>query len=88
MKRLIWIIATALMFMLSVSAFAQSAGYQYVVVPEGTKEIQARAFAGSSVTRVDFPASLTYIAPNAFEGVSGLSACVRPDSYAMQYCQT
>jgi len=43
-------------------AFLNVTGIQYVVVPDGTQEIGPRAFAGSSVTYIVIPASVTTIA--------------------------
>ena len=39
----------------------EGSGAMYVVVPEGAKEIHARAFANSSLTRIDLPESLIFL---------------------------
>ena len=68
-------------------AFANTTGVSHVTVPEGTVEIGARAFAGSSLQTIRLPESLKVIAGDAFEGVSGLTASGTAGSYAQEYCE-
>ena len=43
-----------------------------VVLPQGITEIHSRAFADSSITEINLPSSLTYIADDAFAGCENL----------------
>ena len=55
------------------------------VIPDGVKTIGARAFAGSGLKRIEIPDSVTKIADNAFDGISGLTIVSSSGSYAQQY---
>ncbi|MBQ7850031.1 MAG: leucine-rich repeat protein, partial [Clostridia bacterium] len=68
-------------------AFLNATGLKHVSVPEGTLEIGARAFAGSSVRSISIPASVKAIAEDAFQGVSGLEVTGQEGSYAQEYCE-
>lgn len=67
-------------------AFAGATSLDTVVVPEGTTQIQSRAFADSTLTKIQLPASIAFIAEDAFDGCTELVATVNRDSYAHQYC--
>lgn len=56
-----------------------------VIVPEGVEEIRARAFANSGVFEIRLPRSVSYIAPDAFEGVARLTVEAEPGSYACDW---
>ena len=71
------------------NAFYGDTSLYQVILPDGLTEIQSGAFAGSSVQCVVFPASLRYIADNAFTGCQGV-LCLAPVtstaySYAAQH---
>lgn len=51
-------------------AFCGAESLDEVVLPEGVRRINEKAFADSSVKTINFPASITYIAENAFDGSS------------------
>lgn len=52
-------------------AFYRTAELDTAVLPEGLETIGAKAFAESSLTSVNLPASLTSIAADAFDGCKG-----------------
>ena len=56
-----------------------------IVLPEGLQRIESRAFANTGISRIYLPRSLTYIAPDAFQGCS-LTAWGDYYSYARTYC--
>ena len=62
------------------------AAAERAVLPEGIASVGAKAFADSCLKAVNLPASLEFIAPDAFSGCSGLTATVHYGSYAHQYC--
>ena len=55
-------------------------------LPEGLDRIENGAFAGSGVTVVRLPASLTYIARDAFDRCPDFCPIVTPGSYAARWC--
>lgn len=57
-----------------------------VILPEGIETIGSKAFAGSSITSIYLPPSLSSIASDAFEDCDSLTASVRMDSYAQDWC--
>lgn len=57
-------------------AFYGDTSIREVVLPEGVETIGAKAFAGSGVTKVNLPETLTYIAPDAFDGCDGVTLTV------------
>lgn len=57
-------------------AFYRTAELDTAVLPEGLETIGAKAFAESSLTGVNLPASLTSIAADAFDGCTGLQMTV------------
>lgn len=58
-----------------------------LVLPEGIQRIESRAFASTGAQYVNLPKSLTYIAPDAFDGCPDLVAQVSAGSYAANWCQ-
>ena len=67
-------------------AFYGSAALDRVVVPDGVKSIGSQAFAGSSLTSINLPRSITSIADDAFANSPDVKATVKAGSYAMTYC--
>lgn len=55
-------------------------------LPEGVEQIRSQAFAYSGASKVYLPASLSFIAPDAFEGCSETVFVVRPDTLAHEWC--
>ncbi len=68
-------------------AFMNDVSLGAVVVPEGALEIGARAFAGSSVTEITLPESLTSIAGDAFSGCEDILFRVPENSYAHRWAE-
>ena len=57
-----------------------------VGIPNGVNRIGSKAFASDgALSEIYIPASVTSIASDAFEGVSGLTVFGVPDSYAELY---
>ena len=65
-------------------AFMNAQVSYYLRIPEDVKTIGHRAFYGSRAMQVMLPASLSYIAPDAFG--PNASFVVLPGSYARQWC--
>ncbi len=68
-------------------AFRDAAGLVEVVVGERVTTIGPGAFAGTGLSLVWLPGSVTEIGDGAFEGCDGLGAVVAPDSYALSWCR-
>ena len=66
-------------------AFYGDTAIDKVVVPEGTTEIRARAFANSTLSEINLPDSLTFIDDTAFEGLSGVAVTANKGSYAYDW---
>lgn len=66
-------------------AFCGDTALEKVIVPEGVTEIQARAFAGSSLTEIVLPASLTTIAEDAFDGCGFFVFTAQEGTYAHEW---
>lgn len=66
-------------------AFYGTKSIQEVTLPEGAKKIYEEAFAYSSLTSINLPDSLIYIADNAFVGCNEIRMTVAPDSYAYDW---
>ena len=59
---------------------------QVVIVPDGCESIGARAFSGStSLSMIEIPASVTFIAPDAFDSCTNVVIRTTPGSYASRY---
>lgn len=56
-------------------------------LPEGIERIESLAFADSGAQYVNLPATLSYIAPDAFDGCPDLAASAPSGSYAAQWCR-
>ena len=66
-------------------AFYGNTSIGKVVVPDGTTEIHARAFAQSTLKEINLPGSLTFIDDTAFEGLTGLTVTAREGSWAYDW---
>jgi len=69
-------------------AFYQAENVRSAYLPNGVKRIESKAFAESGLTFISLPASLEFIAEDAFSGCTGLTAQCRKDTYAYEYCKT
>ena len=67
-------------------AFCGAASIGEIQLPQGVREIRARAFADSSLTAINLPESLTCIAGNAFEGCDRVNISVSPNTPAWDWC--
>lgn len=67
-------------------AFEGALSAEYVIVPEGSRTIGARAFADSALTRIRLPGTIQFIASDAFSGCKKLVAVVDEGSYALRWC--
>ena len=67
-------------------AFMGDTSLNEVVLPEGVTSIGDRAFKNSSITRLALPASLSFIAEDAFDGCRSLTLKVWQNSYAHRWC--
>lgn len=66
-------------------AFAGDTSLYEVALPEGITTIESRAFAYSSLARINLPSSLTSIAEDAFEGIDELLVEAPEGSYAYEW---
>ena len=66
-------------------AFRGDSSLNAVILPDGIKRIESRAFADCTINSVYFPSSIEYIADDAFDGCNYFITCVETDSYAFQY---
>ena len=67
-------------------AFEGDTSIDKVVVPEGITAINARAFAGSSLSEINLPASVTTIGYLSFGGCDSVTRFIAPaGSYAYSY---
>lgn len=66
-------------------AFYGDTSVEKVVVPEGTTEIHARAFAYSAVKEVQIPDSVSFIDDTAFEGLTELRVEAPQGSWAYDW---
>ncbi len=67
-------------------AFYGDTNLEDVALPENLESIGSLAFANSSIKSINLPASITYIAEDAFRNCDGMTATVLPNSYAYRYC--
>ena len=67
------------------SAFESDTSLDEVILPNGVETIGARAFADSSVTRIHLPASLNYIAEDAFDGAESAELSADRGTYAWDW---
>lgn len=68
-------------------AFADDASLTSVVIPEGAERIESEAFAGSGVTRAVLPASLTFIADDAFDDAPLTQVVTEENCYAYRWAE-
>lgn len=66
-------------------AFADNNALEEVIVPKGTTRINARAFADCNLSKVSLSTTVSYIAPNAFNGNSGMLVDANENSYAYEW---
>ena len=66
-------------------AFNGDTSISKVILPEGIKRIESKAFADSSLTEINLPDSLEYIADDAFGLPLKVSFTMNEDSYAYQW---
>ena len=72
---------------ISGQAFYGDTSIQKVIVQEGTETIESLAFADSSIREIRLPASLTYIAEDAFTNTSLETVTAPKGSYAYQWAR-
>ena len=58
-----------------------------VVLPEGIERIESRAFAESTVSSINLPESIEYIADDAFDRCGEIEVIARKGSYAYQWAE-
>ena len=63
-------------------AFAGDTAIDTVILPEGVTSIGEKAFADSSLKLIQLPSTLSSIADNAFEGVTGFKAVTIEGTWA------
>lgn len=63
-------------------AFYGNRAVTAVTLPNGVRRIGSKAFAGTGITQVYLPGSLTYIAKDAFDGPGKVKMTCAEDSYA------
>ena len=66
-------------------AFCGSKAVSSVALPEGIETIGKRAFADSTLTKINLPVSLTYIADDALEGCASVAVDAEEGSYAYEW---
>lgn len=66
-------------------AFMYDNGFAEVVLPDGIREIRARAFACTALQRINLPASLTFIDDEAFAQINMLEVTAEEGSYAYKW---
>ena len=66
-------------------AFMDTAAFGKVIVQDKTRRIESRAFANSAAKEIHLPASVEYIADDAFEGCENLTLYVPQGSYAHKW---
>jgi len=70
------------LMMVEAEAFMGDASLKTVVLPDGLQTIQTKAFAGSGVTDVNLPDTLTFIAEDAFDDTHIANLQVSEGTYA------
>ena len=68
-------------------AFCGDSSLDEVVLPEGATTIGKRAFADSSLKRIDIPGTVTEIADDAFAGTTDLTIHAEAGTYAVDYAR-
>ena len=67
------------------SAFYGDTSLDRVVLPEGVEEIESKAFAGSTLSEINLPASLTFISRSAFDGPDKVHVEAQKGTYAYKW---
>ena len=68
-------------------AFFMDESIERVILPSGIKRIESQAFASSGLSRMNLPASLTYIAQDAFTYSWDIVFTGSAGTYAADYCK-
>lgn len=66
-------------------AFYGSTSIDKVVLPEGVTEIHSKAFANSTLSEINLPNSLTFIADDAFDGPDKVTVTANPGTVAYDW---
>ena len=66
-------------------AFYGSTSIDKVVLSDNVTEIRARAFANSSLSEINLPDSITFIAEDAFDGPEKVTVTANPGTYAYNW---
>lgn len=66
-------------------AFYGSTSLDRVVLPNRVTEIRARAFANSTLSEINLPDSITYIAEDAFDGPDKVTISANKGTYAYRW---
>ena len=66
-------------------AFMDDTSLDQVVLPEGLKKIYAKAFANSTVKKINLPSSLISIADDVFEGCENVYVTAKKGTYAYNW---
>ena len=66
-------------------AFMDSGAFDRVALPDGIEWILSKAFAGSSLSAINLPDTITFIAEDAFP--AGVTLVAAPGSYAETWCR-
>ena len=67
-------------------AFYNAGSIGKVVLPDGIARIESEAFAHSTLSEINLPSSITFIADDAFDECSSFNATVTAGSVAESYC--
>ena len=69
-------------------AFYNAQSIRKVILSEGIQEIRARAFASSTLSEINLPDSLTFIAKDALDGPDKVHVTAHPGTYAYDWAVT
>lgn len=73
---------------IDVEAFYGAKSIERVILPDGVTRIESKAFVRSGLKRINLPASLQYIAPDAFYELNDLVCTGTANTYASRYCES
>ena len=79
------VIATMLLLLVCMSAFGEAAEEEVLRLPSDLERIEAQAFAQCELVEVTMPTSVSYIAPDAFQGSTVERWDVVKDSYGWNW---
>ncbi|MBQ8973514.1 MAG: leucine-rich repeat domain-containing protein, partial [Clostridia bacterium] len=65
--------------------FMGDSSLEEVIVPDGVTEINKKAFAKSTLKKINIPSSVGYIAQDAFEGLETINIIANQGSYAYHW---